>query len=425
MASPAAEPRLPEYGPAAVSAVEAGPARLPLSEWTRRIEVLERAPVFFTLPASTLRATARRLQRVELAAGAVVLREGETGDSLLLIESGRAALRVAAEGRSPVTVATLGPGDLFGEAGCLTGEPSPASMVALEDLRLLALDRQSLDHLLTREPDALAGLHRLADQRRRTFPALASRHEGGGAGEVIAVYSAKGGAGKTTVALNLAGALAERHTGEVLLVDLALPFNHAALLANLIPAGSLARVAAAEPARLDEALLGAMVYHGSGMLVLPGTLRAEEADALRPAHVHDVLAILRRSFRYIVLDLSTDLDDVALAALESAQRLVLVTTPELTTLHGASELSEILTIGLGLPPEAVTVVLNQRTPRSGVSREAVAHALGREVDLEIRYDGGRPDDAALRGALNLEDPKSEIATAARALARRLGGEAAH
>lgn len=422
MASPAAETRLPEYGPA--PALEAGSARLPLSEWTRRVEVLERAPVFFMLPASTLRATARRLQRVELPAGAVVLRQGEPGDSLLLIEAGRAALRVEREAGSPVTVATLGPGDLFGEAGCLTGEPSPASMVALDDLRLLALDSQSVDHLLTREPDALAGLHRLAEQRRRTFPALAARHDHSGPGEVIAVYSAKGGAGKTTVALNLAAALAERHAGEVLLVDLALPFNHVALLANLIPAGSLARVVAAEPARLDEALLGAMVYHGGGMLVLPGTLRAEEADALRPSHLHDALARLRLSFRYIVLDLSTDLDDVSLAALESAQRLVLVTTPELTTLHGASELSEILTIGLGLPPEAVTVVLNQRTPKSGVSRAAVAHALGREVDLEIRYDGGRPDEAALRGALNLEDPKSEIAIAARALAKRLAGEAA-
>jgi Flp pilus assembly CpaE family ATPase len=424
MASPAAEPRLPEYGHSPASVGEVGSSRLPLSEWTRRIEVLERAPVFFTLPAATLRATARRLHRVELPAGAVVLAQGEVGDSLLLIESGGAALRVAPEAGSPVTVATLGPGDLFGEAGCLTGEPSPATMVALENLRLLALDRQSVEHLLTREPDALAGLHRLADQRRRTFPALAPRTEQGGLGEVIAVYSAKGGAGKTTVALNLAAAIAERHPGEVLLVDLALPFNHVALLANLMPTGSLARVAAAEPARLDEALLGAMAYHSSGMLVLPGTLRAEEADALRPGHVHAALATLRAAFRYIVLDLSTDLHDVSLAALESAQRLVLVTTPELTTLHGASELTDILTIGLGLPPEAVTVVLNQRTPKSGVSRDAVAHALGREVDLEIRYDGARPDEAALRGALNLEDSKSEVATAARLLAKRLTGEAA-
>src|SRR5947209_4957289 len=136
--------------------------RLPLSEWNRRIEVLERAPVFFTLPAATLRATARRLRRIELPAGAVAIHEGEVGDSLLLVESGRAALRVTGERGGSTTVAGLGPGDLFGESGCLTGEPSPAAMVALEDTGLLALDRQSVEHLLTREPEALAGLHRLA-----------------------------------------------------------------------------------------------------------------------------------------------------------------------------------------------------------------------------------------------------------------------
>jgi MinD-like ATPase involved in chromosome partitioning or flagellar assembly len=429
MASPASEPRLDEFAAGAsrhepAHAADPGSGRLPLSEWNRRIEVLERAPVFFTLPAATLRATARRLRRVEVTAGAVILRQGEVGDSLLLIESGRAALRVESEGAPATTVATLGSGDLFGEAGCLDGEPSPASLVALADTRLLALDRQSLEPLLAREPDALAGLHRLAEQRRRTFPALAHRDEPAGLAQVIAVYSAKGGAGKTTVALNLAGALAERHPGSVLLVDLALPFNHAALLANLMPSGSLARVAAGDPARLDEALLGAVVYHGGGMLLLPGTLRAEESDALRPGHVQDALATLRPAFRYIVLDLSTDLDDVALAALEAAQRVVLVTTPELTTLYGAAELSEILTIGLGLPPESVTVVLNQRAPKSGVSKDAVAHALGREVDVEIRYDGAKPDEAALRGALNLEDPKSEVAIAARALAKLLDGRAA-
>lgn len=424
MASPASEPRLQHLGEQArhaelALAGEAAPNRLPLSEWNRRIEVLERAPVFFTLPAATLRATARRLHRLELAAGSVILRQGEIGDSLLLIESGRAALRVTTGGGTTTTVGTLGAGELFGEAGCLAGEPSPASLVALEDTRLLALDRQSVEPLLAREPDAVAGLHRLAEQRRRTLPALAEREERTGLAQVIAVYSAKGGAGKTTVALNLAAALAERHPGAVLLIDLALPFNHAALLANLMPTGSLARVAAAEPGRLEEALLGAVVYHGSGMLVLPGTLRAEEADALRPGHVHDTLATLRPAFRYIVLDLSTDLDDVSLAALESSQRVVLVTTPELTTLHGAGELSDILSIGLGLPPETVTVVLNQRTPKAGVSKDAVAHALGREVDLEIRYDGVRPDDAALHGALNLEDSKSEIGHGARALARLL------
>ncbi|HEX6488737.1 MAG TPA: cyclic nucleotide-binding domain-containing protein [Candidatus Dormibacteraeota bacterium] len=424
MASPAPDRAAAEPRSALdLAAVEGRPdtarERMPLSEWNRRIEVLERAPVFFTLPAATLRATARRLRPIELRAGAVAINQGEVVDSVLIVESGRMALRVEETPGRTITVGLLGPGELFGESGCLAQEPSPAAMVAVEDTRVLALDRQSLEQLLADEPDAVAGLQRLGDQRVRTFPALvvtAGRDQGTDLAEVVAVYSAKGGSGKTTIALNLAAELARSHPGQVLLVDLALPFNHAALLANLVPSGSLARVVAARPERLDEALLGAVLYHSSGMLMLPGTLKAEEADALQPQHVHAALDILRTAFRYIVIDLSTSLDDITLAALEESQRLVLVTTPELATLHGASELGEILSIAVGVPPEAITMVLNQRSPKTALSREAVARAIEREIDVEVRHDGVRADEAALRGVLSHDDPKSEITIGARSLA---------
>ena len=403
--------------------VRRGPESHPrpsLSEWNRRIELLERAPVFFMLPAAVLRAIARRLRPVEVRAGTVIVSQGEVIDSLLFVESGRATLRVEQTPGRMVTVASLGPGELFGESS-LGSEPSPASMIAAEDTRLLALDRQSVNRVLERDPEIVAGLHRLADQRRRTFPVLVAASGAGEAqlADVVAVYSAKGGSGRTTIALNLAAALARKHPGEVLLIDLALPFNHAALLANLVPSGSLARVAGTPGDQLGDALLGAVVYHVNGMLVLPGTLRAEEADQLEPQHIHEALEILRPAFRYVILDLGTALDDLTLAALERSQRLVLVTTPELTTLQGASELLDILEVALGITQDAMTVVLNHRSPRAAVSREAVERSLGRPVDVEIRHDGLKADEAALHGILSIEDPKSEMSIGARAVAELL------
>lgn len=419
MASPASEPSRPHSHEEHESRSRRAPAVYPrpsLSEWNRRIELLEKAPVFFTLPPPVLRAVARRLRPVSVRAGDVIVSQGEVIDSLLFVESGRATLRVEQTPGRFVTVASLGPGEMFGEAG-LGGEPSPASMVATEDSRLLALDRQSVNRMLERDPDVVAGLHRLADQRRRTFPVLvAASSDDSQAADVIAIYSAKGGSGRTTIALNLAAALARRHPGQVLLVDLALPFNHVALLANLVPSGSLARLADTSSELLGDALLGAVIYHANGMLVLPGTLRAEESDQLKPQHVQEALEMLRPAFRYIILDLGTALDDVTLAALEAARRMVLVVTPELTTLQGASELMEILEVALGVAPEALTVVLNHRSPRSAVSRDAVERALGRPVDVEIRHDGVKGEEAALRGVLSHEDPKSELAVGARAIA---------
>src|SRR5579871_2343475 len=160
MASPASEPSRPRTPEEHENRVRRAPVAYPrpsLSEWNRRIEVLEKAPVFFTLPPPALRAIARRLRPVSVRAGDTIVNQGEVIDSLLFVESGRATLRVAQTPGRFVTVASLGPGEMFGESG-LGGEPSPAAMVAAEDSRLLALDRQSVNRLLERDPDVVAGL---------------------------------------------------------------------------------------------------------------------------------------------------------------------------------------------------------------------------------------------------------------------------
>ena len=68
------------------------------------------------------------------------------------------------------------------------------------------------------------------------------------------MYSPKGGAGRTTMAVNVAAALSKQFPGEVLLVDLALPYNHTALLSNLVPTGCLALASQAPAANFEEAV---------------------------------------------------------------------------------------------------------------------------------------------------------------------------
>src|SRR5205823_2339755 len=78
----------------------------------------------------------------------------------------------------------------------------------------------------------IAHLSRLAQQRKAAFAETAAQASWGillGEAPVVAVYSPKGGSGGTTVALNLVGALSRRYPGQVLLIDLDLPYDHAAL----------------------------------------------------------------------------------------------------------------------------------------------------------------------------------------------------
>ena len=88
-----------------------------------------------------------------------------------------------------------------------------------------------------------------------------------------------------------------------MLLDLDFPYTHSALLAGLIPTSALAQAAAAPPDSFEEALLSAVLYHPGGPMILAGALRAEEADEVTADLVTRAIGVLRKTFRYVVVDL--------------------------------------------------------------------------------------------------------------------------
>ena len=387
-----------------------------------RLSVLERAPVFFSFEDTTLRGLARRLRRVHIPAGEMVLYQGEPGDTIFFIERGRCRV-VVEKPPGAVTVAVLTEGDFFGEAACLLNRTQQASVYAQTDCFLLALDRQSLHTVLAgREPGAVEELQKLAEQRTAAFSDTSVQATWGmlfQEATVVGVYSPKGGSGGTCISLNLVGSLARRYPGEVLLLDLDFPYSHSALLAGLVPSSCLARMATVPPEPFEEVLLSAVLYHPSGSMILPGALRPEEADEVTPDLINRAVAVLRKTFRYIVVDLGVTITDSTLALFDLTQHVVLVTAPELSSVKSAADALDILT-QLGTPHDRMTVVLNSRSEKPAVTKTAVERALRREVDIEIAFDENRPEMAAVAGQiLALTNPRSEITRGAEALAARL------
>jgi pilus assembly protein CpaE len=399
--------------------------RAPDSAWPKfhdmvsRLSVLESAPVFFSFQEATLRSLARRLRRVKISAGEMIVFQGEPGDTIFFIERGRCRLVID---RPPgvVTVAVLTEGDFFGEGACLLNRPQQASVYAQTDCFLLALDRQSVHTALVgREPGAIEELQRLAEQRFTSFADTSVQatwgmllHEA----TVVGVYSPKGGSGGTCISLNLVGALARRHPGEVLLLDLDFPYSHSALLSGLVPTSCLARMASVPPEPFEEVLLSAILYHPSGPMILPGALRPEEADEVTPDLITRAISVLRKTFRYIVVDLGVTITDATLALFDLTQHVVLVTVPELSAVKSGADAVDIL-VQLGTPADRLTVVLNNRSEKPAVTRVAVERALKREIDIEVAFDGNRPEQAAVDGhILSLTNPRSEVARGSEALA---------
>jgi hypothetical protein len=137
---------------------------------------LDSIPLFSGLPAEELVSVLTAVKPVRVPAGQVVVREGETGDTLYLIVQG--TLRVATRGQEgeDVALAALGVGDFFGEVALLTGRPRTATVSALTEAELLALDRATVDRLRSRHPQIDASLTEFHSRRaERTVEALVER----------------------------------------------------------------------------------------------------------------------------------------------------------------------------------------------------------------------------------------------------------
>ncbi|TMF69489.1 MAG: cyclic nucleotide-binding domain-containing protein [Chloroflexi bacterium] len=387
-----------------------------------RLSALESAPVFFGLPDATLRTLARRLRRIKVSAGDMIVFQGEPGDTIFIIERGRFRI-VIEKPPSIVTVALLSEGDFFGEGAAVLNRSQQASVYAQTDGYLLALDKQALHSTMAgREHPALEELRQVADRRFRAFADTSVQATWGlllQEATVVGVYSPKGGSGGTCISLNLVGALARRYPGEVLLLDLDFPYSHSALLAGLVPTSCLARMSSLPQESFEEVLLSAILYHPGGPMILPGALRPEEADEVTPELITRAISVLRKSFTYIVVDLGVTITDATLALFDLTQHVVVVAAPELSSVKSAADAMDILG-QLGTPHDRLSLVLNNRSFKPAVTRSAVERTLKREVDIEIEFDGARPEQAAVDGAiLSITNPRSEIAKGCEALAALL------
>jgi pilus assembly protein CpaE len=204
-------------------------------------------------------------------------------------------------------------------------------------------------------------------------------------GKIVAVFSTKGGVGKTTIATNLAVELASHGRKSVVLMDLDLQFGDVAIMLDSIPIRTIADIAKEE--EIDSELVEAcLLTHKSGVRMLASPLRPEQAEIVTAKHVEAILSLLAESYDFIVVDMPQGLNDITLAALDAADRILLVTTLELPAIKNARLCLEIME-ALGYGEEKVRLVVNRSSRDIGLSIEETEKTLRRTVDIHIPSDG--------------------------------------
>ncbi len=384
-----------------------------------RVTLLGRVSIFLGHPSGALRQLARQSTIVYVKTGTALLTQGDPNNFLFVIQTGSFQVAVTKPPEERLPVALLTGSDFFGAVSVLTGEPALATVTAREESTVVKIARDDFLAALMGGPHFRAEFERVVAQRRDIVKDAHRRVTAATANQLISFYSPKGGVGKTTLTLNLAATVARHYPGAVLLFDLSLPYNHAAMLAQLAPTSSLARLAEAE-GDFEQRLESALAYHRAGFFLLSTALAPEESDLITPALVARAMAVLQPQFRFVLIDLGIVLTEVALSLLEQSQHVFVVASPELLIVKDLISFYGILRSVLKLHEGQIHLVINHRAKTATVRGREMEKLLGVSVAFEIRHDGRRPDDAALRGEiLALSSSRSPIAKAAGTLARMI------
>jgi Flp pilus assembly CpaE family ATPase len=389
-----------------------------------RVRVLEMSSVFAELSDGALRALARRMQAVKLAAGDTLRLSGRSGDVVFFLATGVAEQSITDAGGKLLLTRRPAPGDLLILPAPRTGDRYVTSIRGLSESLLLTLDRDGLLAGLGQDIDKVViALDKLWDQQVAAATETEAQAASRTSAPIVAFFSAKGGSGVSTLAVNTAAALAGRYPRQVVLIDLSAPFGHAALFADLVATGSIAGASKAAPEDFEKNLRGAIVYHKTGLGVLPGTLRPEQVDLMTADLTGRALDVAGKSYRLVVADLGTSLAEAALVVIERAERLVVVVPPEIAAMTDARRSLAVFRDIMNVPDSRLELVLNNRVPGAPLDRGAVESILGHKMSLTIGFDDSRPEDATLAGSLLLQrDPNSQVSRGATELARAIVGK---
>ncbi len=234
-------------------------------------------------------------------------------------------------------------------------------------------------------------------------------------GRMITVFSAKGGCGKTTVATNLAVALATSGAGRVCLLDLDLAFGDVAIALQLFPTSTIADAVGLQNALDETAVRSLITAHGSGLDVVAAPLEPGAVDRIPGSLVNDLLGVLKTMYAFIVVDTPPAFTDHVLAAFDQSDEYVLMATLDVPALKNLKLTMETL-IMLDYPRDRWRIVLNRSDAKVGLGLDDVQKAINASIALEIPSSRAVPASINRGVPIVLDAPNHPVSAAIRRLA---------
>jgi pilus assembly protein CpaE len=285
-----------------------------------------------------------------------------------------------------------------------------AMRAGVSDVLALPVEREQMAEALIRAAESLPTAGAVV------VPTATVEESSAGRGRVISVFSAKGGAGKSVVAANLAILLARRSDKPVALLDADLQFGDTAVMLKLSPQHTVVD-AVNSISRLDVPLLQSLLvrHEPSGVLVLPAPTEPAFADQVSAQDMLKIVDLLREFCGHVVVDMPALFNEVILSMLEGSDEIVLVAGMDIPNIKNVKIGLQTLRL-LGIPMGKLKLVLNRANSKVKLDIGEV------ERTLQLRADCLIPSDIVVPRSVNkglpavLDEPKSGVARSMEQLA---------
>ena len=240
-------------------------------------------------------------------------------------------------------------------------------------------------------------------------------------GRVIAVVGQKGGIGKTTIATNIAAALAAESMSSVLIIDFDTTFGDVGLSLDVDSRITAAEMATDLGAFDRDEFKASLIPHESGAFVLPAPAHVGEWLSVSPDKLAHLVEFAASMFDYVIVDTPGAFNDAVAAALELADHAFIVTSMEITSVKNTAMLLDVLS-SAGYPDDRTLVMVNHTIADPGVTVTDIVPSLHRDSVWEVPFDPNIRRGTQAGHPVVLLDPKSLGGKSLRALAHRIATE---
>jgi len=369
--------------------------------------IIKELPFFSGLTKGELVIICKAIRILDYRKGEVIYEEGSSPSAFYCIISGRVEIYTKDSAGLRLTLEYLHRGKYFGIISLLTGEAHSVTSVAINDSRILVINKEDFDLVLKKIPRLAIDLSRTLSRRlkrkdihqKRIFEST-----------VISVFSSYAHAGKTVYALNLALSLNRQAHKSVIILDI-LPREKTHTLPQ--------RLEIAEPPIFDLSS-GSSIYELPKDFICKSKFGVDlfcfyyqEDDDGCLKRLVEILSLLVNDYHYILLDLPAAMDRTIISMLNQSDLIHILTSPDEVDLKRTNNLVNRLKKDYNFDPAKIKTIINEYK-LSKIDHSRQLEILGQDIFATIP----KIEFNAVQ-RLVIDDPDCEYSKSVRRIARQL------